>query len=969
MISSTPSTSAALVSPPETKVRRSTRKNRWRSDLSSDSPKAKRQRREPALGCVEVRGSEIKVRDGAGLGAFARAKEAGGIAFIKGEKILSVEGCLALRIERENKKYMEWLYDNGRIHGLSQSPDVVWSSVNLWTTVQGGECRVEVGTRPENLALFSNDSVTRQAANIHIKTNYVQGIDRQHGVRFNLKECPISQRMVARRDIIDGQELLWCYHTGTDEPSRYSTSFVQPFDTAVDGEQAEQVTRALIEDCDSMRSHFELIEDSLTFFHLRAKDLESKWSVHCEFTPEESFFCELMENTVGTSKVLKQAKTNSVALSAYLKTRALKMKENFLSCFHTGILSSLNEASIEMVNGQPLTLNSLTDFCIHINLFDPESGSGHFPLHWLADKLRAEPESYIHQSLLQKYLRNELSKPNFDSHLLISRLARCRMPNARKNNQPEWTIFDLINHTQYFGNVVRDESAVAVAINEYKTAGTVSSINLVFMLAKCRFVNAILAILKKRLLDSGRHPLKQVSESFVKGGICIPLNKKFVEATEEHLVEFIRERYPADALQMLPVDKLTESERLEGMATKLGVKIAFGKNQRKGIIETQDPVEKKCKLKAYLKATIDACPQGKEYPCLLKKIKGLGGIEGINEPYTAESVVSLFKDDENIDWLKPVYPVLLATDDELLNMLRTQSVDTKNVQAELTKRIAGNLDLLPQVIVDSKAVSTMPDNQFRYHFSQRLNDHGIKTKEGRCWTPELIKQVYQQKSSGETVFTDYQELSDEGWLKQLSSKERGVQKNFKDTFLLKINHCEESSEKIRLIQRYLRIIYQDRKMRYPSCLLSKIKGFEIPGFNQPYSAHTLVDLYQSSPDDHDWLRVLCPNQMNDNEMLLAEIMRKGGRETQEAKTELLWRATNDRDLRMKVIVISRYWSKAETDSVFIKDMCKVFSGYQYKPSEDQTWEHDELLEFYQEAQDKHGELAGRCGNQNIQPAE
>ncbi|WP_281646394.1 hypothetical protein, partial [Parendozoicomonas sp. Alg238-R29] len=83
------------------------------------------------------------------MGVFSRAKEPGGIAFVKGEKVLPIEGCLALRVNLDNDRYLEWLYDNGLIHGLEESPDVIWSSVGLSTDVNGKIHRVEVGTRPE----------------------------------------------------------------------------------------------------------------------------------------------------------------------------------------------------------------------------------------------------------------------------------------------------------------------------------------------------------------------------------------------------------------------------------------------------------------------------------------------------------------------------------------------------------------------------------------------------------------------------------------------------------------------------------------------------------------------------------------------------------------------------------------------------------------------------------------------------
>ena len=80
----------------------------------------------PAEGRVIVGQSKVKCSDGAGLGLFAKAKEAGKVAFVAEEVVTDISGCVALRVRLDGQKDLEWLYSNGRVYCLKESPHVIW---------------------------------------------------------------------------------------------------------------------------------------------------------------------------------------------------------------------------------------------------------------------------------------------------------------------------------------------------------------------------------------------------------------------------------------------------------------------------------------------------------------------------------------------------------------------------------------------------------------------------------------------------------------------------------------------------------------------------------------------------------------------------------------------------------------------------------------------------------------------------
>ena len=919
-------------------------KRRERPELQRETPKPKRKRVQRGLGCVEVRGSQIQGTDSAGMGIFSRAKEAGAIAFVEGERILSVEGPLALRVIRDNGKHMEWLYDSGRILGMDKSPDVIWSSLNLSIKVEGKQKLVEVGIRPENLTIYANDSVTPQQANMKCRSVYPKGLDRKPGVRLNMKDYPIRQEMIAKRDIQDCEELLWCYHNESDMQSRYAMTYVQPFNIETDADTAIQITLALIEDAGS---DIEVVEDQQVFFQLRARRLLEETIIPCELTPEEISFSQLLDSGSNVNHVLKDSDRNPFALSAFMKWRAKKIGWRFGDSFPKE-LERLTGSGVSTIDGKPATLSVLIDFCVDKKIFNLEKGQGYFPLYWIAEKLQGEPENFAYHSLLRWRLFRVISKPNFNPVTLVNALIKTKMPNPLKENKVEWDTFDLINFTGYFGNISRGGKAVNELIAIYKNQAEYKVIPQIYMLAKFRSVEAIAAILERNLLHGNRSEFTRVSANFKRNGIYVPVNQEFVESSPESLSSFIRTYFShSDALKMLPQKQHSEGEVLESMRGSLGARITFSKNQREEIRNTTDPVKKKEKLKAFLRTVAETSINREQVQKTLRNsLSEVGDIDGIEEPYTADSVVSLFREDKDIDWLKKIYPVRLATNKELLKKLDSPEGPVIAVQIELMKRASTDKRLLPEIIVGFKKVWHTDDNGYFRDMSKKFNSYSIIPERGESWSAEAVRVIYTQhcQDSGTKVVA-FSTLSDDEWVSMRSSGQ-GSRKAFGEHFLSAIKNACSDEDKLDLVRRYMRATYRNGSISFLSDLLSRLNQCDdIPGVSKPYSSGTLVALFKEHPDDLQWLKKLSTEFWTNEELLNG--LREGNK-PKAAKAELMRRAATDKDLRMKVLILSRTLTTMK-DAGFFSDVAKQYKRHQFSPPCSGEWDKKNVAEFYQKA--------------------
>ncbi|WP_281645622.1 hypothetical protein [Parendozoicomonas sp. Alg238-R29] len=728
--------------------------------------------------------------------------------------------------------------------------------------------------------------------------------------------------------------------------------YVEPFNAETDAEAVIQITQSLIENAES---DIEIIEDQQMFFQLRARSLLSDVADPCEFTPEELKFSCHLETFSGVDSVLKEASSNSFALSAFLKWRAEKLGWRFGETFPKE-LNRLTDAGVSTINGKPATVSALIDFCVDKSIFNLEEGQGYFPLYWISEKLQCEPENFTYHSLLRRRLFRVISRPNFNAVTLINALIRNKMPNPLKRHKPEWDTLDLINFTGYFGNIIRGGKAISEVIAVYKNPSEYKIIPQVYLLAKFRVVEAIKAILERNLLHGRKYEFKRVSDCLKRNEIYVPVNREFVESSPENVSSFIREHFSADeALQMLPHTQRSEAEILQSMEVDTGARVAFATQQREEIRSTTDPVEKKRKLKAFLKAMVTTSASPEQMQNRLRKSLAELDINDGEEQYTADSVVSLFQGDEDISWLKVVYPIRLAENEELLNKLDNPEGPVRAVQAELMKRLSKDRSLLPKIIIGFKKVWHSDNKSYFWEMSKNFNNHSINPESGEAWTPEAVRAIYTKHCSDPDVIA-FSTLSDDDWFLQRSYGKCST-KTFGEYFLSGIKNAESDVDKLDWVRRYMRTTYKSDSIEYLSDLLARLNHCDdIPELPKPYDSGTLATLFKDYPEDLEQLKGLSTDFWTDDELM--NELRTRGEKSRQAKAELMRRAVTDVDLRMKVILISRTLSTMK-DACFFSEVAKQYKRHKFPPPDTKEWNKQSAESFYQESCSKFPDLVAR----------
>ncbi|WP_281646727.1 hypothetical protein [Parendozoicomonas sp. Alg238-R29] len=765
--------------------------------------------------------------------------------------------------------------------------------------------------------------------------------------------------MVAKREIYDGEELLWCYNNNSVKSSRYTASHVQPFDIDTDASSAERITKALIKECDSIQ-HMEIVENQQEFLFRRARSMQNKTIVFCPFNDEEQPFCCLLDGHCGDGRILTAAKSNIHALSAYFKWRLQDETENLDSQCHK-ILNRLKEAGINRIDGNDVSIPSIIDFSIKIGIFNPEKKQGYFPLHWLSMKMKLEQENSVWLSLLTHKIRLSLSRVDFNLDQLISNLKKTGIPNPLKGDKNEWDIYDLISLTGYCGNFIRTKKSSKEAMDSYIKNPCITTIRQVHIMAKFRSADAIKAIVERRILHGSRNRFSVIVKTFTNSGITIPVDGQFVEATADNLSAFIRHYFKEEeALKMLPFEKLSEDEISTTILENNNERMGYIMAARRDIKETEDPKEKSRKLKGFLKKLVESKIDKKSVPEMLRAaLRGFEDIEGVNEPYTFDTVTNLFKEDEDISWLKTIFSVRLADNNELIELLSSNHKPGGHLTREAIKRLKENRELLPRIIITLKEKSCDP--KFFHMLARRLNRHEIFNEDGNLWTTEELKLTYNTHvSSPESKVLTYTELSDDDWIEAHSKKGNKLPKEFGKFFLDNIRNEQDPDKKLDYIRRYFRISHRFSDKEKAYSLLSKLRKIDIPEFTQPYTGHTLKDLYKDYPDDEVWLKKFYPIIYSSDDELLDKVKNEWGRKTQEITMELMNRAIHNEELRMKLIVISRAHTKSKA-SHFYSNIKGQYNRYGFSPPEGETeWNTQNIDIFYQRALKKYGHLAEEC---------
>ncbi len=251
--------------------RRSNRK-RWNviATETEDTPSEKRLKY--AEGFLETRFSGQRADDGAGYGLYARAKNMSEIAFIKGERILNIEGCPAFRVKLDNGLYVEWLFENGVICHLDSKAFTFWSPIEFNLGKQLPP--VEYGVKSHDLSLFANDSVRRGAANAHCQFIYEPKIHQSlKPVSFPSGSVPVNLQMTASKPIKDQDEILWHY---CSQRADYAPTYAEAFDPAKHSALIRQCTKALLLPDETDQSDtddvMEIMEDESAFESMRWQD-------------------------------------------------------------------------------------------------------------------------------------------------------------------------------------------------------------------------------------------------------------------------------------------------------------------------------------------------------------------------------------------------------------------------------------------------------------------------------------------------------------------------------------------------------------------------------------------------------------------------------------------------------------------------------------------------------------------------
>ena len=868
--------------------------------------------------------SDINAPDGVGFGLYAKALEAGSVAFIENEPVLNIQGCLALRTKQEDGRFLEWLYADNMICGLASSRYVMWSDV--YCNIGSDYPLVEIGFKTDDLSVFSNDSQTRQQANIKNTGFYFREYHcSKEPVSFSRHDIPAWFKLIARRDILDGEELCWHYAQKEIKSPDYSTrNFTVLFDPVSHFSQIEQWTKALIRDTGSL----EVLKNEQTFDHLRWEKQFKVYIPPLTFSEEERHYHALIE-AGRANEVLGRSSQSKAALNAYIKYQLLNSISD-LPKLMVNLVRTLNN------HNHGYNASSLFDYCLKESFLSAQTSIPAIPYQWLAQKMKENPDSSELLYLLQCRLRRSVIEPNFKASSIIEQLNIVQMPNPLKEGRCEWHLCDLLSIAQHPGNILRNEALIRETLEKYHTDCDVNTGSLVSMLAQMGSLDAIQAILEKRCMVHKR-PLADVSDAFLANGTRIPLCGQMQLPTKENLIAFIRERYsPEKCSQLLSVFDASEEELALKLADNPNCRAVYGKRFKQQILEAGSLAAKMTIFKKYLAfyGNSDSPVSTEVY---LRNAKRLAThIPELEETIDKAFITNLFPEAKHKDWLtrrfttnpdKDKFQVNTLSDSELLEKVATVDTKVNPWIGELLRRGQTNQLLWGDILLASRKACHSDNRAFCRRMAGYFTDYSYPSPSGNEWHNEDIRTLYAvaNKNGLAPAITDYSGMGKSEWLDFLKSHPK-MKTRCGTHYKKAINSMVDPAEKQTLLTDYLEICCKINLLGDYDQISKRMAGINFPNLKKPYRRHALFKLFTPEEQQQPWMATHFPYQTKSDDELVEELKSHTPLKHQQLWMEAWLRAKDHPDFLPKVIEVFPRYEK-ENDAKYSKRLKAQLDRY------------------------------------------
>ncbi len=713
-------------------VRAGRKRQTDQAEIDSHSPAGKQYCPQPLpqkgakRSCVKlvVQSSQVKATYGAGLGLFA-AGNRGETVFAKDVTLINIKGALVF-LQTKDDQSIGWMVNDTHYSGLSSDHLVIRSDVRLTVPDEG---EVELGVRPDDLSQYINDSRSDKNANAQVEVDYESYLNGHvvHEPITAREDLPVCS-VIATRDIMAGEEIMWYYHC----KSRQYTSQIEAFEECHKA-QAQQCNQRIL------GAKLQFVASPMVFDEQRWLAARPSLPLDIKFSAQEEKVRATLDegNHITAAVVLRKAEKNKTYLRGYLKTKLNRVTnlEYVLSCLRTVFRRKTRGGSA--LN----SVNKIYDFCIVNNIFKPSDNS-YVPIGWLATKLQQAPESPEYQKVLRRRLETALIPRKFSMPIFLKNLHYFGVPNLVAPGQ-KWTVMHMESLTGCIANLPRDPADVQDALNNYTRTEAVTELPVLsqtlYEMIKRGSVDALKAVLEKRL-SRNNSQLTTLAREMLDCQLSAVLQGERKPLSADVLIEFIQVHFDNAGQRRLlginaicSMDELLENIRLADPLDTSYKKIFWKKYH-------QNPSKDLLRPILVIQCQRKDASRYRCYPCdLIKVLNGADVKTPDGRCYNRAELYQLLKDEQD----PAVRKVFIEnnTDETVIDMA-TRRHPSADFAREAMTRSSQSVSFLKRYLKDAATKTAYKSmDQFFESKAQHLNSKGVLHPETReYWTMESLRE-------------------------------------------------------------------------------------------------------------------------------------------------------------------------------------------------------------------------------------
>ena len=624
---------------------------------------------------LEVRLSEVP--GAIGLGLFSRKRKADDSRFIfrKGEKVMDIDGTLALRRkQRDSGRFLSWLVCKHYCHPIENDSRIMWSNTHY-----PRQNDVEFGCYPRTIAVYSNDSRDKKP-NIQIDTwsEFPAVPPAKKARKLKPHEYP-AYEVVALEDIPPETELFWSYGREGQEETDYEGSYLEKYDPDKHHQTILRKTNEVLD----LDTEPKLVESGCDFNQIRINHESGYKPFNMPFSDYETVFCDkyaLSENNTPSTAFLRESLRCDM-FNTYLKFRIdwqIKQGntlEESLEAMARGFKESVKSSHPELkkILKPTISFSVLYRYCVDQGIIIPEDDVTCIPYVWLKEYLEKEPDGARYSTLLISKISILLTQSEVPPKIIAAMLTRENVKHP-VTRVAVWNWEDLEPLTLRSFHRDPQQENVDLLIDNYVSCERENLGNLSHCIhdyARAGNVPAIKAIIQRRLTSPSR--LGEIADEFQAKQILIPVDGTYREADRKSLSSFIRAEFHENeytGVMLNDYEVFSFDELIEKME----------KNRQKKDIYTKATLNFLKKMETLEQGSIEHEKQAIRYmkvSLITKKnqhktaaIKLLDNTHFLNRKATFSDVLQLLKGEKKI--LEILSPASTAeSETEYLNLFHT----------------------------------------------------------------------------------------------------------------------------------------------------------------------------------------------------------------------------------------------------------------------------------------------------------